>query len=98
MLSVFSDTFVLFFAKHCILSRMDFNVLVLVGGFTLLIASVISLFGLIPSCEIVFPGLTVFFGRTLISFFWHCILRFLDFLGVILVSVCVLFLCCACYN
>ena len=61
--------------------------MVLVGGFRL-IASVFF-FGLMPSCEIVFPGLTVDFGRTSISLFWHCILCFLDFLGVILVSVCV---------
>ena len=56
LLSVFSDRFGMNFAKYCFAPRKDFCVLVFVGGSGLFIASVFSLFGLMPSCDIVCPS------------------------------------------
>ena len=52
-LSVFWERLGTNFAKFCMAPRKDFNVLVFVGGSNLLIASVFSLFDLMPSCDTV---------------------------------------------
>ena len=76
------------FAKYCIAPKNDFRVFVFVGGFSLLIASVFSLFGLIPSCDMVCPSHT-FFGKNLSPFYRPYSLRFPVLLGLILIFVCV---------
>ena len=61
ILSVFSDKFGINLAKYCIAPRKDFSVLVFVGGSSLFIVSALSLFGLMPSCDIVCPSHIVSF-------------------------------------
>ena len=61
MLSVFSVKFGMNFAKYCIAPRKVFRGLIFVEGFSFLISSVFSLFGLKPPSEIVCPSHTVSF-------------------------------------
>ena len=82
LLTDFLDKFGMNFAKFCVALRNDLSVSVFVGGFSVLIASVFSLFGLIMSCEMVCPTTMFLSGRSLTSFRLLCILRFLNWLGL----------------
>ena len=67
ILPVVSDKFGMNSAKYCIAPRKDFSVLVYVGGSSLFIAPVFSLFGLMLYCDNVCQAIVFLFGRILIS-------------------------------